>query len=619
MKHDEFMRRRGLRKLDRQPMAEGKHSPTLGASLGSPEGQAKPKKGKGNPAKDLERTTALEENPEPMRRRMWTMPKGFKRRWNKVKKILSRLKEVIDYLWYQRPWRPLTPEEKKIKEDYKHRKEMEALLKDEARIARKRITNRLNGRELCYRKRQYERDFLDAILGDNISSVRFSDIVLQPDALYFKVDTLNLPRGVGILDLVDESILTDLSVACQHTIRAEYTEKKGLWYVLERASGVRGIPKHVRYQDALDSYPATAGKFVFPAGVTENSKYIYRDLVTMPHLLIAGSTDSGKSNMMHIVITALIQRTTPRDMRLLLVDLKGGIECAAYEGIPHLLEILEPRTIPKNQKPADDNEDDAKPITETGIIYDRAAVPDALDFLIKEGEIRMRELKKAGHQNIDQYNRQRRNHRMPRIVLVIDEWADIRLVPGLGNKAEDKLSNIASRMRAVGIHVILATQSPKSQVISTLIKTNLPGKMAFSCPTNTASILIIDSGAARGLQPRGRYIFQKGTEQIEIQAPYISPTHLKKIVASVTKGSGKKVLLRGHDVTAEEVIITALDQYDGRMKLGDLYLLFKGRLTQRALRDLLAGMDRQIYDVRGESYQVEPPAGKLPRILKLVK
>ena len=615
MRHTEFMRRKGLREIKRLPMDEGKHDPTLGGSRGRPEGSGQSNQGMTIPSMDKERIKPLEDNKKPMQRRIWRMPKGFQIKINKLKKILARLKEIADYLWYQRPWRPLTLEEEKIKEDFKHRKEMAALLKDEARLFRQRIIKRLNGRELCYRKRQYERDFLDAVLGQSISSVKFSDIVLQPDAIYFKIDTMTLPRGVGILDLVDESILTDLSVACQHRVTAEYTEKKGLWYIVERASGVRGIPKHVRYQDALDAYPATAGKFVFPAGVAENSKHIFRDLVSMPHLLIAGSTDAGKSNMMHVIIASLIQRTTPKDLRLLMIDLKGGIECAVYEDVPHLMKIETPKRKPKNV-----SEDDwePSPITDTGIIYDRESVPDALDHLIAIGEARMRDLKKSGHQNIGQYNKKRTVNRIPRIVLIIDEWADIRLVTGLGTKVEDKLSNIASRMRAVGIHVILATQSPKAQVISTLIKTNLPGKMAFSCPTNTASILIIDSGAARGLQPRGRYIYQKGTEQLEIQAPYISHSHLKKIVNAAIEGQGK-IRQQGHDITQEELIAAALDHYDGSMKIKQMYLHFKGRLTQRSMELMLASMDGEIYELRGEIYQVDPPAGARPRQLILKK
>jgi len=606
-KHLEWMRRRATREIKREPMDEGKHNPALGSATGSDQGQAAARSGNGRPIIEKLRDSRPDPIQDPAKRRIWRMSNKTQRNIKRLKKIWARLLEVAEFIWYQRPWRELSPEEKKIKEDYKLRQEMEALLKDEARLFRQRIINRLNNRELCYRPRQYERDFFDALLGVKISSVSFSDVVLQPDAIYFKVNTMHLPRGVGILDLVDESILTDLSIACQHRVTAEYTEKKGCWYVVERSSGVRGIPKHVRYQDCLDGYPSTAGRFTFPAGVTENNKFIYRDLAAMPHLLIAGSTDAGKSNMMHILITSLIMRTSPREMRLIMVDLKGGIECAVYEGIPHLLPILDERSWKGAQGP----------VTETGIIYDRDAVPDALDYLIAEGEQRMSDLRAAGDQNITTYNKRRSTKRMPRILLVIDEWADIRLAPGLGAKAEDKLSNIASRMRAVGIHVVLATQSPKAQVISTLIKTNLPGKMAFACPTNTASILIIDSGAARGLQPRGRYIYQKGTEQLEIQAPYISPQHLKRIVASVRSGDDQ-ILLRGHDVSPTEIIIASVDHFDGALRQNDIYEQFKGRLTQASMREMLSEMDGQTYEARGNSYLVEPPAGTRPRQLKLV-
>jgi len=607
-KHLEYMRRERTRKIEREPMEAGSHQPTLGSARGSDEGQAASNQGNGRPVIEKLRDNAPEENKNPGQRRIWRMANKTQRRIRQIKKIWARLGEILDYVWYNRPWRKLEPDEKKIRDDYKIRQEMEKLLRDEARLFRQRIINRLNGRELCYRSRQYERNFIDALMGTKISSVSFSDIVLQPDAIYLKVNTMRLPRGVGVLALVDESVLTDLSIACQHRVTAEYTEKKGLWYVIERASGIRGIPKHVRYQDCLDAFPATAGKFSFPAGVAENNKYIFRDLAAMPHLLIAGSTDAGKSNMMHILITSLIMRTTPKDLRIVMIDLKGGIECGVYEGIPHLLPIL---------VPLDPKKDPDKMITDTGIIYDRESVPAALDYLIIEGETRMDELRRKGDQNITTYNKKRSANRMPRIMVVIDEWADIRLVPNLGSRAENKLSNIASRMRAVGIHVVLATQSPKVQVISTLIKSNLPGKMAFACPTNTASILIIDSGAARGLQPRGRYIYQKGTEHIEIQAPYISPQHLKRIVSSVTTGD-KQVLLRGHDVSPADIVIASIDHYSGMLREEEMFTHFRGRLTRNSLRELLSEMDGQIYESRSNTYQVDPPAGTRPRKLILV-
>lgn len=604
-KHLEYMRQRGERKLEREPMDPGQHLPELGAAKGSDQGQAASTKGNARPTDELARSRALEKNLEPERRRIWRMARGMQRTIRKLKKIRARLAEIWEYIWYQRPWRKLTKDEQAIKDDYKIRQDMERLLRDEAQLFRQRIIKRLNGRELCYRPRQYERDIFDAIVGARISSVKFSDIVLQPDAIYLKVDTMLLPRGVGVLQLVDESVLTDLSIACQHRVTAEYTEKKGLWYIVERASGVRGIPKHVRYQDCLDHYPGTAGKFTFPAGVTENNRYIFRDLAAMPHLLIAGSTDGGKSNMMHILITSLIMRTKPQDLRIVMVDLKGGIECAIYEGMPHLLPMA-----------AENKEGEQETITETGIIYDRQDVEKALNFIIDEGEKRMKLLKAAGDQKLETYNKKRRSKRLPRILLVIDEWADVRLVPSLGAKAENKLTNITSRMRAVGIHVVLATQSPKAQVISTLIKTNLPGKMAFSCPTNTASILIIDNGAARGLQPRGRYIYQKGTEQLEIQAPYISPQHLKKIISAAK--TGDSVLLRGHDVTTIELIEAAIDYYDGNLRNREMYEHFRGRLTQASIQIMMSEMDGHEFEFRGSTFIVEPGSGSTPRKLKII-
>jgi len=598
----EYMRQEGLKKIDNKPMDPGLRSPAVpGQAEGKDKGQESSAKGRSNPILELRSRMPIDRMDDPLQRRVWRVPDKWQRRIKKINQTAEaaalRFWEILDWIWYQRPWRQLTPEEKRDKAENDRRKEMQSLLKDEARLFRQRIVNRLNARGLCYRKRQYERDMFDAILGAQIQSVEFEHIVLQPDAIYFKLRTMTLPRGVGIRDLVDPDILTDLSIACQHKVRAEYTEKVGLWYIVERSSGVRGIPRHVRYQDMLDKMPASAGKFAFPAGVTENSKRIYRDLVAMPHLLIAGATNAGKSNMMHIIISSLIMRTSPADLRLIMVDLKGGMEMTPYKGIPHLLPI--------------------EGVTKTGVITDREPVPDVLDYLIREGEQRMSKITQAGVRKLAEYNKNRTTNRMPRLLLIIDEWADIRLVRQLGTKAESKLTNIASRMRAVGIHVILATQTPKREVISSLIKNNLPAKMAFSTTNITGSQLIIDSKDAHGLHPAGRYILQMGIDHLEIQAPFCSNHHLESIINSVRKQDGQ-VLLRGHDVSEAEVVEAAVDYYEGNLKGDDMFDYFRGRITQASIYDLLAGMDQKEYQLRGNTYIVEPPAGRSPRKLIIV-
>jgi len=519
-----------------------------------------------------------DENDNPLKQRI--PDRRRKRRWRRT----------VAWMIAHSPWRPLTAEEAAAQAEAERRRKMEKTLRDESSIAMRLIVNALNRRELCYRYRKSERDWYTS----GVQSVKFNTVVLQPDAIYMRVDTGKLPRGVGILQLVDPDILTDLSLSVGRRVSAEYTEKIGCWYIIERATGVRGIPSHVKFADMVVSFPKTADDMTVPLGVTVNGKKIYRSIKTMPHLLIAGATDSGKSNMVNNVIGTLVMRNSPDTLRMIMVDLKGGMEFTFYEGLPHLMPV--------------------PGVTDEGIVYEREQVSAMLDWLIKFGEKRMELIKSAGRKNIDGYNKNRRKKRLSRLLLVIDEWADVRLARGIGAQAEERLANIAQRMRAVGIHIILATQVPKREVISTIIKTNLPGRMAFSCPSNTASQLIIDVGDARGLTPRGRFMYQKGTELLQIQAPYMSDKQIADIVSAAISGSGEPQLER-IDVTQDEIIEYALDQLNGYLASVKLFEKFKGRIPKAELLDLLKSLDDTTIEARGNLYRVEPGAGSRSRQL----
>lgn len=477
------------------------------------------------------------------------------------------------------------------------RKQLEQQLRAEAELYMDRIINALNARELCYRYKEHEKSMLTG----GVQSVRFDLIGLQPDAIYLRIDTNRRPRGVGILDLLNDDILTDLSVTVGHKVTGHYSERLGAMYIIERASGVMGIPAHVKFQDMLDTWPPSSDELTIPLGMTQNSKRVYRSLKSFPHLLIGGATDQGKSNMMNVILGTFLLNNTPEQLRMILVDLKGGMEFTFYEGLPHLYRplMLGERVI-----------------SETGIIYDRDQVPDALQVLVVEGERRMAIMREKGHKNIASYNAHRRpDHRLPRILLVVDEWADVRLVQGLGTKAEKALSNIASRMRAVGIHLIVATQNPKKEVISTIVKTNLPAKMAFSVPDNTSSQIIIDTADARGLAPRGRYAFVGGSTRMIIQAPYMPDTVIREIVANSISGRLERPKTR-HDVTIEEVLEWALDNEQGKLALRVLYAQYKDRGVGRdEMSDWLSKLDGKTIQVRDNYYVIKPVGSAKVRTL----
>ena len=527
--------------------------------------------------------SALEipENDDPERRRIVN---GWYKR-GLLGAILRRLKP-----------RPLTPQEVEERAEMAARKAVEDAMRADADTAARRIINQLNALNLCYRYPKSQRDMM---LGDltGIQEVRFDDVLMMPDAIYLRVHA-PAPRGVSFLSLSEPQTLTNLSLSVGKQVMCKYSEEIGFWYIIPRSGSIMGIPGFVEYKTQFEKLSETADKLTIPMGITLNSRRVYKSLAVMPHMLVAGATGTGKSNFGNIILATLIQRNTPDDLRMVLVDLKGGMEMSFYEGLPHLLPLS-----------AEDDKGQENWITDSGIVDDRKQVPDVLDWLITEAERRMTLLKQAGYKDLGKFNSRRKkgSKKLPRILLFIDEWADVKLAPGIGAKAEDKLANLAARSRAVGIHVVLCTQSPKREVIGTLIKTNLPGKIAFSMPSNTASILVLDNGDAKGLAPAGRMIYQQGNEQITIQTPYMPDETLRRIVADSIQraGAASNVQLDGRSVTADEIMAYALEYLDGALNQKKIFTKFQSKISWHDLVAWMQTWDDQEFEINGEMYHVK--------------
>jgi S-DNA-T family DNA segregation ATPase FtsK/SpoIIIE len=223
----------------------------------------------------------------------------------------------------------------------------------------------------------------------------------------------------------------------------------------------------------------------FALGRDVSGRSIAVDLAKMPHLLVAGATGSGKSVCVNALITSLLMHARPDDVRLILVDLKR-VELAPYNGLPHLLQhvIVEPN--------------EAKAV---------------LNWAVREMEERYKVL--AGHsvRNIAAYNSrpevagdETSDERMPYIVLIIDELAD--LIMREGRKVEDPIVKIAQKARAVGIHLVLATQRPSVNVVTGLIKANVPSRIAFAMASMIDSRTVLDAPGAEDLIGRGDMLYQ---------------------------------------------------------------------------------------------------------------
>jgi len=250
-------------------------------------------------------------------------------------------------------------------------------------------------------------------------------------------------------------------------------------------------------------YSPSESKLTFALGrdVAGAAKAV--DLAKMPHLLIAGATGSGKSVMVNAVITSLLCKATPDDVRMILMDLKR-VELASYNGLPHLLVPV---------------------ITEP----ERARA--ALKWAVNEMEGRYRRFAGATARNIKGYNETRvdPDDRMPYIVIIIDELADLMMREG--KNVEDAIVRLAQKARATGIHMVLATQRPSVNVVTGLIKANFPSRIAFAMASQIDSRTILDTPGAEDLIGRGDMLYQPADlpRPMRLQGVFVSDPEIHRV------------------------------------------------------------------------------------------
>jgi len=235
---------------------------------------------------------------------------------------------------------------------------------------------------------------------------------------------------------------------------------------------------------------------------------IVSDLFTMPHLLIAGTTGSGKSVCINTIILSLLYKYTPEKCNLILIDPKM-LELSAYEGIPHLL---------------------------CPVITESKKATAALGWAVKEMESRYKLMTSVGVKNIDSYNSKHKKH-MPYIVVVVDEMSDLMLIAG--KEIENYIQRLSQMARAAGIHIIMATQRPSVDVITGTIKANFPTRISFQVSSKIDSRTILGEQGAEQLLGKGDMLFMSSANRIiRIHAPYVSESEIEKI-NSFLRSQGK--------------------------------------------------------------------------------
>src|SRR5450631_1561474 len=280
------------------------------------------------------------------------------------------------------------------------------------------------------------------------------------------------------------------------------------------------VPNHERetiwLRDVIESevFGNAKSRLTLAMGKDINGRIVTADLATMPHVLIAGSTGSGKSVAINAMIMSVLYRSTPEQVRLILVDPKR-VELGMYEGIPHLF---------------------------TPIITEAKLAANALRNAVREMERRLKLLAANHVRNIDQFNKlfdhgseylfeDVDQEPLPYIIIIIDELADLMMLDRAN--VEESITRLAQMARAVGIHLVLATQRPSVDVITGLIKANVPTRMSFRLATKVDSRTIIDSNGAESLLGKGDMLYlPPGTSRVQrLHAPFVTEKEISAVTA----------------------------------------------------------------------------------------
>ncbi len=364
-------------------------------------------------------------------------------------------------------------------------------------------------------------------------------------------------------------------------------------------------PQEVSFKELLIQYQQKGRRLSIPVllGKAVNGECVFSDLAKMPHCLIAGATGSGKSVCVNTIVMSILMNARPDEVKLLMIDPKK-VELTQYSKLPHMI---------------------APVITEAHGAY------SALQWLVKEMQVRYEILKQLGLRNIGAFNNRKINkeleaslsipipEQMPMIVAIVDEFADLMMVSSAD--IETPIARIAQMARAVGIHLILATQRPSREVITGIIKANIPTRISFKVASRINSQIILDEVGAESLLGNGDCLFlPPGSSQlVRAQGSYISDEDINQVIRQICEQSPPNYLIPSFDTYNAAAIGPDKDDNKGNDPLYDqalsTVLSSKSASTTYLQRKLKIGYARaaSLMDALEMNGIIGPQEGARPR------
>lgn len=363
--------------------------------------------------------------------------------------------------------------------------------------------------------------------------VKFERIICSEYEIYFKIRTRErgmfvyrsaLPYGVRVQDLISDETIEELSRACDRKVILVPTDySEGTWISVQRLQGMDGIPALISFSHLLRWIPDDRSKAPIIVGVGQHRHIHMINLADFPHFLVGGSSGGGKSNWVNTFICTLMWMMSPKEVRFILIDLKMGLEFGFYRNAVHL---------------------------ERPIVTEAADAIETLKSVYNIMRERMMQMAAHNVKDLTEWNKAFPSQQMPRLVVIVDEFAELRLSDekGISDEAERLARRIANLGRAAGVHLILCTQRPATDTISNGVKVNMSFIMGFRVQSEPQSRVLLNRGRADELpQIKGRGIYETGQQCETVQTPYIRNAEVIEAVQIARGVAHELLVLKGID------------------------------------------------------------------------